>query len=44
MDDAWVEDHAVTYGTMSVQIVGCQYYAGVIHAGELANLNLVREP
>ena len=42
MDEEWVDENAVTYGVMSVEIKGCQYYQGVIHAGELANL--VREP
>ncbi|KAH8095782.1 helicase [Aureococcus anophagefferens] len=30
------------YGECGVMIVGCQYYGGVIHRGEMANL--VREP
>ena len=42
MDEAWVDDNAVTYGTMSVHVVGCEHYEGVIHSGKLANL--VRQP
>ena len=42
VDSNYMDEHEVSYGTVRVPVVGCQYYKGVIHAGELANL--VREP
>lgn len=42
IDEAYREEHEVALGSVPVQIVGCQYYEGTIHAGEMADL--VREP
>ena len=42
VDEAYREQHDVFYGEAAVAIVGCQYYGGVIHEGEMADL--VREP
>ena len=38
----YLDEHEVCYGTLNVPIVGCQYYQGVLHQGEMASL--VREP
>ncbi|KAH8062480.1 helicase [Aureococcus anophagefferens] len=42
VDEQYREEHDAFYGECGVMIVGCQYYGGVIHRGEMANL--VREP
>ena len=44
-DDATPEDRGtreICYGTTHVEIVGCQYYSGVVHDGEM--VQLIREP
>ena len=38
----YIDEHEESYGTLNVPIVGCQYYKGVIHKGEMAIL--IREP
>jgi len=42
IDEQYLDEHTRVLGELSVNIVGCQYYAGVVHAGEMAGL--VREP
>lgn len=42
VDESYRDEHDELYGRVGVLIVGCRYYSGVIHAGEMANL--VREP
>lgn len=33
----YIDEHEASYGTLSVPIVGCQYYKGVLHKGEMAS-------
>jgi len=42
IDQSYLDEHEVLYGTLTVPVVGCQHYNGTIHGGEMAVL--IREP